>query len=648
MSALLAVLPLAAFVGLLWLLRPRAANPEGAVSGWRAAALQAAVLWGLALVVITEALSALRALTPSAVAAAWLLVLAASAGAALRRRDRSRGTRWPSLRGWGAIDLTLLALLAAEAVVLLAVALAAAPNNTDSLLYHLPRVAHWQQNRSLAHYASLTTHQLAFPYWAEGVILHLRLLSMSDGLANLVQWGAMAGALAAVSGCAGLLGVGRRGQLLAAAFAASVPMGVLQATSTQNDYVTGFWLVALAFLVLRERLQGASRGGPLWVGGALALGTLTKGTFPVLAAPLALYYLIGAGRAAPRSAWLRSVVAVGLIGLVVNAPHWLRNLATFGHPLGPPAALESLVSQRLGPLTFLANAAQGWAANFATPSETLNQAVASALGGPPSGADPDGEGFRLVFHWNHEDLAGSPLHLALGLGLPVVLLLGRRTPEGRASRWLYGLTLGAWALFAIVFRWNPFILRLQLPLHLLAAPLVAAAVARLGRPRLGAPAAALLLAAAGPWVLFNATRPVVAMQPDPQGLEIPCLAGCTAIGSVFEQSRTDQLFANFRPLQAPATATAALIEARSCARVGLMLGSYYPEYVYWWLLDTPRSGVRIDVLRPASGLEGLVRADEELCAILCTGCEGQTRVRGLEWVTDHQGVAVYLSPAGAP
>ena len=88
--------------------------------------------------------------------------------------------------------------------------------------------------------------QLSHPSWAEYAILHLRLVLGSDRLANLTQWLAMAGSLVGVSLAARCLGATARGQALSALACATLPMGILQASTTQNDYVAALWLVGLA------------------------------------------------------------------------------------------------------------------------------------------------------------------------------------------------------------------------------------------------------------------------------------------------------------------------------------------------------------------------------------------------------------------
>src|SRR5205085_12475586 len=68
------------------------------------------------------------------------------------------------------------------------------------------------------------------------------------------------------------------GQAFAAVACATLPMGILQSSSTQNDYAISFWLVCFCyyFLVLLKKT-------PDWqdlfmLGASLGLASLTKAT----------------------------------------------------------------------------------------------------------------------------------------------------------------------------------------------------------------------------------------------------------------------------------------------------------------------------------------------------------------------------------
>ena len=129
--------------------------------------------------------------------------------------------------------ITLLGI-AAVAASLLVVAWISPPNNVDSLLYHMSRVVHWAQDHGLQHYPTARDHQLLKPIWAETAMLHLRLLWGNDRPVNLVQWFSMVVSVVGAVSLAALLGAGRAGRLLTAAFVILIPMGILQATSTTN------------------------------------------------------------------------------------------------------------------------------------------------------------------------------------------------------------------------------------------------------------------------------------------------------------------------------------------------------------------------------------------------------------------------------
>src|SRR5437762_3259193 len=235
MSAWFALLPVLTLVfGVV------AGYPGGAVvAPVRLAVLRAGLAVGAFGVLATEALSALHALTPAAVRATWALAVVLSGALALRRLRvalvvRPRRLPWPA---W-----VVLGGLAALSLAELVVALVAAPNNADSLSYHLPRVEHWVQQRSVEFYPTAIHRQAGTSPGAEYLLLHLRLLAGFEEFPNLLQWLAALGCAVAVSRIAAQLGAGRAGQLLAATAVLTAPMVALEATSTQTDLVVAFWV----------------------------------------------------------------------------------------------------------------------------------------------------------------------------------------------------------------------------------------------------------------------------------------------------------------------------------------------------------------------------------------------------------------------
>ena len=272
----------------------------------RSAALHAATLWGAGAVIITEFLSALTWFTWVGLAACWLAFAGAAvvwmARAPAIRRSPPAGRHEAGLSTWGrAADFGLLAGVGVVGGIVGVVALLSPPNTWDAMQYHLPRVAHWLQNRSVADYPTHELKQLHMPPGAEFVMAHLNALWGGDRLANLVQWCAFVGSIVAVTVIARSLGAGPRGQILAAVVCATIPEGLLAASGAKNDWVLSFWMAALVSYALRypEDPNYRYAGG---LGVTLGLTWLTKGTGYVLATPL-LATLALAGRGRPNWRW---------------------------------------------------------------------------------------------------------------------------------------------------------------------------------------------------------------------------------------------------------------------------------------------------------------------------------------------------------
>src|SRR5262249_24548067 len=133
---------------------------------WRRAFLLAAILLGAFVAIDTEILSLFTSITRGSVATSWAIAVVAAI-VMLVRRWKSRNPAPPvEFR----IDIAILC--AALAILLLGLAVAAyfsAPNIADGVSYHMPRVMHWIQNRSVRHYPTNITRQLHMPPMAEFV-----------------------------------------------------------------------------------------------------------------------------------------------------------------------------------------------------------------------------------------------------------------------------------------------------------------------------------------------------------------------------------------------------------------------------------------------------------------------------------------------
>jgi hypothetical protein len=632
-------------------MNPAAPSLPGESVDWRQPLLFGALATGVLVVAATELLSlfdAVRAGPLQLVWAAWLVGLGLLA-------YRRRCGCWRTLRGIGCLDLPTRLVLTALGLLVILTAVAAwfaPPNTFDSMTYHMSRVANWQQAHSVRYYATPNLRQLTQPPWAEFAILQLQVLVDSDQLANFVQWLSMLGSLALAAWLAKLLGGTVRGQILAAVFAASLPMSVVQASSTQNDYVAAYWLAAFVvsvLLILRHR-PAAWR---LYVaaGASLGLAICTKGTTYFYAAPFVLLLIARHLRPVHRGDLAR-LGLVAMVAVLLNLGPFARNQALFGSPLGPT---EGYAVARLQWNGVVSNVVRNVAVHLQTPFGAVDQAIVDDISylhermgigmSSPITSWPGSE-FRpgLLHVLLHEDSAGNLLGILL---LAISVALGWSSGIFAHDRGLLQYTL-AWAtgflLFCAVLRWQPWSSRLHLPWFVLGGPIVAVVWDRSPPARAWRGVALLIAVCCTPLVLqrlSGASRAdllrlaiggmvllVVLLQ-----LRRPQLRWClgrwrllsaSAAGpvrphawlllnlgllvaagpwllfnqqrpllgqhSVLQVPRLTQYFVNNRGLEAPYLAVTAQLADTGCAEVGLQTGSDGWDYPLWVLVRQATAG----------------------------------------------------------
>lgn len=600
--------------------------------------LIASALWGTMVAISTEALSLFSTITRPWVAVFWISATLVLLGVGLARGTFRRGTA--AMRAirleFEPFDRVILSGLGLLLGVLALVAWLSPPNNTDSLLYHMPRIAHWIQNSSLRHYPTGYQHQLWTAPFAEFTILHLKVLGGSDQPVNLVQWFSLLGSMIALSGITQLLGADRRGLWLTLGFAFSIPMAILQSTSTQTDLVTAFWLLCLTYFVVLSKTKDLTRLEWFSLAVSAGLGVLTKATFALFAAPLVVWFFTPKLRKADLQSMLTQGLALLAVIVGLNLGHWGRNWLSYANPLGPNDAVSDHADLVLHPINWLSKAIKQSARNFATPWPGINARVVSAVGTIDRFLGIDEGDFQLTWAWNHEDLAGSPVHvIAVVAALIALIAFSKRRDTAHIMGYAL-VVLTSFLIFASVTRFLSFILRLQLPVLLLSAPLVGLAVTS---PAVQKTLAATFLALGLPWLLFNSTRPIIAMRPDPEPLGIPCLSVCTRASSIFKSTEIDLLFANWPALRQPVLDASRVINDSSCREVGLQLDSHDKEYFFW---STLNPDTRIETIYTFPALERYRDPAFQPCAVICTICGDRNTAYGLDRVGEFDGVSVYM------
>lgn len=566
-------------------------------SDYRQAFLGAAVCFSLLLAVATELLSLFTAITFPALAVFWGGVALIALLYLLSKRACLKIQK-PLLE-----NLWMLAGIVAVIATTLLIALVAPPNNWDSMTYHMARVVHWIQNGSVAHYPTHITRQLYSAPWAEYAIMHLQILSGGDRFANLVQWFAMCGSIVGTSLIAREFGASSRVQVLTALLTATIPMGILQASSTQNDLVVSFWLVCFVYfgmLLIRSPGQATA----LVCGGSLGLAMLTKGSAYIFAFPF-LLWLLGSGLKVHRNRFVKPIIIAGVIAISLNAGHYWRNYSLWGNPLATDG--EKLTNDRVTIQATVSNLTRNIASHTWTPIPPINYLqfrgvtfVHETLGMELS--DPATSLNEMIFSPARtsldEDYAGNGLHLLLILISVGALIVRRKSLPRALTPYTLSLAVGL-LLYCMLLKWQPWGTRLQLPMFVLASPLIALALPFGNRSWTASTLAAIMLLCSTPWLFGNQTRP---------------LWGHRSILSTDRES----LYIAKRSQLLPYYFQAAEYFSRpgSCAAIGLVSSNNNTyEYPLWALLNNRRKEMpRIEHTNVNNVSGSIPLKDFKLCA----------------------------------
>ncbi|QJW91141.1 phospholipid carrier-dependent glycosyltransferase [Spirosoma taeanense] len=589
--------------GSLWFIQASRYRQKKAEAPVRSGLLTASLLWVTLLIGLTEALSYGARLNASVLGWAWTVAAVSCVGWAGFEWERTGGPIIRRFRVNGP-ERVWLAAVAGISTFTLVTALVYPPNNFDSLAYHLGRISHWMQQQSVRPFATHLERELYQPPLSEWIMLHTMLLSGSDAFVNLVQWSSGLGCLAALSLLSRQLGGNRTTQVATVFVAATIPMVILQSSSTQNDVIVSFFLITLVVYLLRY-YQLQQTVDLIWAGLALGCAFLTKGTAYLFAAPILLTWGLLEIARLMKPGFLRplirltgaSMLILGL-GLLLNASHFSRNLRVYNNPLANSEEQSRYTNELFTPAALLSNVSRNLALHCQVPLaswvaqhsvETLHDWL--ELPANDSRTTYGGTIFDLPMLGNNEDNAANALHLLWLTGCVIWL---SRTPDRRSFRLLAVLVFGIFLLFCAYLKWQPWHSRLHTTLFLLASPIgglgLAAAVRH--RPVVGRYVAAALVVSGVCFALTNPTRPLLTLPPLTQPVS-------------FLNSRSDNYFVNDRnllPFQRSIT-TFLNQQPDDSLRVGLLLGENDWDYIWYQPLKPSIRCYHIRVRTPSRKLD---------------------------------------------
>ena len=589
---------------------------------WRDSLILTSTYWGILLTAITEFLSFFKLITFGWILGTWGLICIILIYIYFRLSHQILSTSEQNnsseikkdIKIKPVVNFLLCGVVFVVATVGL-IAIIAPPNNWDSMDYHMSRVAHWIQNHSIAHYPTSYTPQLYQNPWSEFVILHFQIFSGGDYFANLVQWLSMIGCIIGVSLIAKQLGADLRGQVFSAVITATIPMGILQASSTQNDYVIAFWAVCLANYLL-STIQAVK--SDIWmnsfnIGSSIGLALLSKGTAYFYVFPFLIWFGLYQIKRLRWQVWKPALI-VGSISLLLNISHYLRNYNLFASPLGEPGGYRNEV---LGVNILISNILRNIALHIGTPIGLWNGIVNKLIQIIHIFIGVDVNDPRITFSktffvpggWGtigitgNENSAGNLVHLAL-IMICMIIFIARKSIRKESYIFAYLIaTLSTFLIFCYLVKWQAWNSRLHLPFFVLISPFLGVVLSKLKKQKIAIVIVTFLLISSLSWVFFNRYRPIIDSN------------------NIFQTSRIEQYFSNRPFLKGTYTGAVEFLNSKKCSNIGLSMGNDPWEYPLWVLLQQNNQKVvkiqHINVTNISASLEKEASyQDFEPCGII--------------------------------
>lgn len=476
-------------------------------------------------------------------------------------------------------------------ILVFIVALLFPPNNWDSMTYHMARVVYWLQYGSVGYYQTAIARQNIMTPGAEYLILVLQGLSRSDFLANMVQFSAWIISICSLPLILRGFMVPRRFLPWAVVFVATIPMAVLQATSTQNDLVAACLTLGILYTLLpfmhKQALVIRSFRSTLLLACMISAAYLVKPTSLLVAFPFMLFALFRFG-ARHRNVWnlknitrtmMMSLFCV-LIGAIICGPDIYRKYILTGSFTGNRGEVFPLIGFWGEKII---NTLSGFSINTPFQAGIYNYLIQPIVRLFQSSLPftPIHSPFIV-----HDGLIGYVLQAAIGAVMFLTLLMLKRR-----RKIFFLLFVISWLLFHITIKPQPWLSRLQLPLFFilplgfglfsarpgnLAEKLLLKLV--LGICLLGIPYSYLILAK-------NPTRPLGAISRE----------FLVERSKWYYASRNDSLVDDHQRV---------LIFCRNLnvKKVGLIVDDDAFDYPLSWRLYS--SGIHVDHILPTSNLQG--------------------------------------------
>lgn len=461
--------------------------------------IQASCIWMLFLFTVTEVLSVFHAVRFIALFAAWAmldLVLIVLFVVQFRAFGYKIGEIYSKyLKEWILLKQPYYGILFLIGAIVAVLALCMTPYNWDSMTYHLPRITHWVQNRSVGHFATNELRQIASPVLGEFVNLHVFILSRGkDTLLNVLQAGSYITCAFVVGAIAESLGCDKLFRFIAVLIYMTTPIAFAEGVTTQVDNFAAIWLVFYVYVLLdlvkREKLEFTKNtaGMVCVLGLCVAWGYLTKPSVCIGMVVFAVWLLIRCIVRKDKVWDLARLVFCALPCVVLPlVPETVRNFKTFHSYASKSVGAKQLVGT-FHPaylfINFLKNFTINLPVSFINESQDLfikfPTKAAEVLGVDLNAESISSNGSKYqVRHANTYgcDTAVNPIVMWLTILCIIWAICMIRKTDWKciANRYLIVSVVSFFA-FCLVLRWELFGTRYMVAYFALLCPMIASQI----------------------------------------------------------------------------------------------------------------------------------------------------------------------------
>lgn len=352
------------------------------------------------------------------------------------------------------------------------------PYNWDSMTYHLGRIVHWHQNRSVSHYATGSSRQVACPVLSEFINLNVyTMLNGNDCFLNLLQCFSYFTNGWLVYHITRKLGAGFKYCILACILFFSMPIAFAEALTTQTDNFSAMYALMVVYLLLdfcnvKKNLvyNRASAVKVIVMGFGVSFSYLAKPSVGIGLVFFALWLLIVSVLRRDSVMVILKLIVTAVPGMIiVMIPESYRNLLTFHALIASGASSGQLIGslhERYVAVNFIKNFSFNmpcvWLHDSSLLIEQYVRRFANWLGIDISNVAISGSGRPYVVYaaqtYGH-DTAVNPVIVWLFLVTVVMLLMMcyrvRRAQLVSVKAGYYLSSAIAFLAFCTVLKWSP-------------------------------------------------------------------------------------------------------------------------------------------------------------------------------------------------